>query len=73
MSSLLVRNAEVLVTMDEGRRELKEAGLYAEEGYHQGSRPQQGTPPPTLTWFWIYRGRSCCPDLSTRTIISTRP
>jgi 8-oxoguanine deaminase len=32
MSSLLVRNAEVLVTMDEGRRELKEAGLYAEEG-----------------------------------------
>ena len=32
MSTLLVRNAEVLVTMDEGRRELKEAGLYAEEG-----------------------------------------
>ncbi len=32
MSSLLVRNAEVLVTMDEGRRELKDAGLYAEDG-----------------------------------------
>lgn len=32
MSTLLVRNAEVLVTMDECRRELKEAGLYAEEG-----------------------------------------
>src|SRR6266851_4502844 len=32
MSTLLVRNAEVLVTMDEGRRELKDAGLYAEDG-----------------------------------------
>ncbi len=32
MSTLLVRNAEVLVTMDEGKRELKEADLYAEQG-----------------------------------------
>ena len=32
MATLLARNAEVLVTMDGGRRELKGAGLYAEDG-----------------------------------------
>ena len=32
MSTLLAKNAEVLVTMDGERRELKDAGLYAEEG-----------------------------------------
>ncbi len=32
MPSLLIKNAEVLVTMDAGRRELRGAGLYAENG-----------------------------------------
>ena len=32
MPTLLARNADVLVTMDGGRRELKNAGLYAENG-----------------------------------------
>lgn len=32
MASLLARNAEVLVTMDGNRRELKNAGIYAEDG-----------------------------------------
>ena len=32
MATLLARNAEVLVTMDGKRRELKNAGLYAEDG-----------------------------------------
>ena len=32
MSTLLAKNAEVLVTMDGNRRELKNAGLYAEDG-----------------------------------------
>jgi 8-oxoguanine deaminase len=32
MATLLVRNAEVLVTMDEHRRELRGGGLYAEDG-----------------------------------------
>src|SRR6516164_10289740 len=32
MTTLLARNADVLVTMDGGRRELKSAGLYAEDG-----------------------------------------
>jgi hypothetical protein len=33
MSTLLAKNAEVLVTMDGQRRELKNAGIYAEEGF----------------------------------------
>ena len=32
MATLLAKNAEVLVTMDGQRRELKDAGLYAEDG-----------------------------------------
>ena len=44
MSTLLVRNAEVLVTMDEGRRELKEAGLYAEDGIIRKVGPSKELP-----------------------------
>jgi 8-oxoguanine deaminase len=44
MSTLLVRNAEVLVTMDEGRRELKEAGLYAEDGIIKKVGPSKELP-----------------------------
>jgi cytosine/adenosine deaminase-related metal-dependent hydrolase len=33
MSTLLVRNADVLVTMDSARRELRGAGLYAVDGF----------------------------------------
>src|ERR1700722_19555850 len=33
MSTLLAKNAEVLVTMDGQRRELKNAGIYAEGGF----------------------------------------
>lgn len=32
MASLLLRNAAVLVTMDAGRREIRDGGLYAEDG-----------------------------------------
>ena len=35
MATLLVKNAEVLVTMDGARRELRGAGLYAEDGIIQ--------------------------------------
>lgn len=44
MSTLLVRNAEVLVTMDEGKRELKEAGLYAEQGIIRPVGPTKELP-----------------------------
>src|SRR5271170_6368601 len=33
MSTLLAKNAEVLVTMDPERRELKNAGIYVEDGF----------------------------------------
>ena len=33
MVTLLAKNADVLVTMDEQRRELRNAGLYAEDGF----------------------------------------
>jgi 8-oxoguanine deaminase len=33
MSTLLAKNSEVLVTMDGQRRELKNAGIYVEEGF----------------------------------------
>ncbi len=33
MTSLLVKNAEVLVTMDENRREIKGGGFYCEDGF----------------------------------------
>jgi 8-oxoguanine deaminase len=44
MSTLLVRNAEVLVTMDEGKRELKEADLYAEQGIIRPVGPTKELP-----------------------------
>lgn len=36
MPTLLARNAEILVTMDGQRRELKSAGIYAEDGLEWG-------------------------------------
>jgi 8-oxoguanine deaminase len=33
MATLLARNAEILVTMDGQRRELKGAGVYVEDGF----------------------------------------
>jgi 8-oxoguanine deaminase len=44
MSTLLVKNAEVLVTMDEGKRELKEADLYAEQGIIRPVGPTKELP-----------------------------
>jgi 8-oxoguanine deaminase len=33
MSSLLIKNADILVTMDDSRREIKNGGLYSENGF----------------------------------------
>ena len=44
MSTLLAKNAEVLVTMDGQRRELKNAGLYAEEGFIKQVGPNEELP-----------------------------
>ena len=61
MSTLLARNADVLVTMDAARRELRGAGLYAVDGFIRqvGADPRASRPPPT--WSSTSPARSCCP------------
>ena len=44
MKSLLAKNAEVLVTMDDKRRELKNAGLYAVDGAIKQVGPTEELP-----------------------------
>lgn len=44
MSTLLVRNADVLVTMDASRRELRGAGLYAVDGFIREVGPTSELP-----------------------------
>jgi cytosine/adenosine deaminase-related metal-dependent hydrolase len=44
MSTLLAKNADVLVTMDGGRRELKNAGIYAENGMIKQVGPMSELP-----------------------------
>src|SRR5258708_3826598 len=44
MPTLLARNAEALVTMDGQRRELKNAGLYAEDGIIKQVGPTAALP-----------------------------
>ena len=44
MSTLLAKNAEVLVTMDGQRREVKSAGLYAEDGFIKHVGPNEELP-----------------------------
>lgn len=44
MATLLARNADVLVTMDGQRRELRNAGLYAEDGFIRQVGPTAALP-----------------------------
>src|SRR6202045_4733463 len=44
MATLLAKNAEVLVTMDGQRRELKNSGLYVEEGFIRCVGPNESLP-----------------------------
>lgn len=44
MSTLLIRHAAVIVAMDEGRRELQDAGLYARDGFIEQIGPTQALP-----------------------------
>lgn len=45
MGSLLVRHAQVLVTMDDAGTEIADGGLYAEDGFIREVGPSQGLPP----------------------------
>jgi 8-oxoguanine deaminase len=44
MGTLLAKNADVLVTMDEGRRELRNAGLFARDGVIESVGPTETLP-----------------------------
>jgi 8-oxoguanine deaminase len=44
MPTLLARNAAVLVTMDDGRRELHNAGLFARDGIIEQVGPTEQLP-----------------------------
>src|SRR4029450_2133492 len=45
MPPLLAKNASVLVTMDDGRRELSNAGLFVRDGMVEQVGPTQELPP----------------------------
>ncbi|MDY6846163.1 MAG: 8-oxoguanine deaminase, partial [Chloroflexota bacterium] len=44
MSTLLIKNIEVLVTMDDQRRELKNAALYIKDGFIQAIGEEKDLP-----------------------------
>jgi 8-oxoguanine deaminase len=44
MSTLLIRNADILVTMDDERRELPNAGLFVRDGIIEQVGPNEGLP-----------------------------
>ena len=72
MSSLLVRNAEVLVTHDAARREIAGGGFHARDGIITQVGPTAELPVDAdeiLDWG----ATSCSPAWSTRTTTSTRP
>jgi 8-oxoguanine deaminase len=62
MATLLARNAEVLVTMDGSRRELRGAGLYAVDGFIRQVGPS-GELPPTADVVVDLRGQIVLPGL----------
>jgi 8-oxoguanine deaminase len=71
MPTLLAKNAEVLVAMDGGRRELKNAGLYAEEGIIKKVGPNEELPTTADTVIDL-TGQILLPGFVNITTISTR-
>ena len=67
MSTLLAKNADVLVTMDASRRELRGAGLYAVDGFIRQVGHDGRAARPRPTWSSTSPARSCSPASSTRT------
>lgn len=62
MSSLLLRHADLLVTMDDERRQIPDGGLYAENGVITQIGPTAGLPPAADTVIDA-RGRIIIPGL----------
>ena len=61
MPTLLARNAATLVTMDNTRRELVDAGLFARDGIIEQVGPTAELP-STADQASISKARSSCPD-----------
>ena len=59
MKSLLAKNAEVLVTMDDKRRELKNAGLYAVDGAIKQVGPTEELPKTVVRHGFETPGCAC--------------
>src|SRR6478609_3555444 len=68
MGTLLAKNADVVVTMDGQRRELRNAGLFARDGMIENVGPTAELP-RAPTSCSICGGISCFPASSTVTII----
>ena len=62
MSTLLLRHADLLVTMDDERRQIPDGGLYAENGVITQIGPTAGLPPAADTIIDA-RGRIIIPGL----------
>jgi 8-oxoguanine deaminase len=60
MATLLAKNADIVVTMDRQRRELRNAGIFARDGVIEQVGPTPSCPPPPIecsTSVAIF----CCP------------
>jgi 8-oxoguanine deaminase len=71
MPTLLAKNADVLVTMDSQRRELRGAGLYVEDGLIKQVGPAEELPFTADTVLDL-SGQIDCLGLLTLTIISIK-
>ena len=71
MSTLLVRHAEILVTMDDHRREIPDGGLFIRDGFIEQVGPTAELP-ATADEILDLSGHLICPVWSTPTITSTR-
>jgi cytosine/adenosine deaminase-related metal-dependent hydrolase len=71
MPTLLARNADVLVTMDEARRELRGAGLFARDGIIEQVGPSNELPQSADVMLDL-SGQIALPGFVTPTITSIK-
>ena len=70
--TLLIKNADVLVTMDEQRREIHGGGLYVEDNRIVAVGPSDDTARLRRRRSSTCPATSCCPASSTRTTTCSR-
>ena len=72
MSTLLIKNAAILVTMDDHRREISDGGLFVRDGFIENVGLTSEIPSEADEVLDL-SGHLYCRDWSTPTTISTRP